>query len=37
MFFGKLKENRRLAVRYDKMDATFLGFIAMAVLKAFYL
>jgi transposase len=36
-FFGKLKENRRLAVRYDKMDATFLGFIAMAILVAFYL
>jgi transposase len=37
MFFGKIKENRRLAVRYDKMDATFLGFIAMAILVAFYL
>lgn len=37
MFFGRLKENRRLTVRYDKMDATFLGFIAMAILAAFYL
>lgn len=37
MFFGRLKENRRLTVRYEKMDATFLGFIAMAILAAFYL
>jgi len=37
LFFGKLKENRRLAVRYEKMDVTFLGFIAMAILVAFYL
>jgi transposase len=33
IFFGKLKENRRLAVRYDKMDVTFLGFIALAATK----
>ncbi|MDR1129161.1 MAG: transposase [Treponema sp.] len=25
--FGKLKENRRLAVRYEKSDINFLGFI----------
>ena len=37
MCFGRLKENRRLTVRYEKMDATFLGFIAMAILAAFYL
>jgi transposase len=37
LFFGKLKENRRLAVRYDKLDTTFLSFIAIATLKAFYL
>jgi transposase len=37
MFFGRLKENRRLTVRYEKMDTTFLGFIAMAILAAFYL
>jgi len=36
-FFGKLKENRRLAVRYEKLDTTFLGFIAIAVIKAFNL
>lgn len=33
IFFGKLKENKRLAVRYDKMDVTFLGFIALAATK----
>ena len=33
MFFGKLKENRRLAVRYEKTDLAFLGFIALAALK----
>jgi transposase len=37
IFFGKLKENRRLAVRYEKLDATFLGFIAVASIKAFNL
>ena len=37
MFFGKLKENRRLAVRYEKLDATLLGFIALAIINAFYL
>lgn len=33
MFFGKIKENRRLAVRYEKTDLAFLGFIAIAALK----
>ena len=33
MFFGKLKENRRLAVRYEKLDVTFLGFIAIAAIN----
>jgi transposase len=28
--FGKLKENRRLAVRYEKSDLTFLSFIFTA-------
>ena len=37
IFFGKIKENRRLAVRYEKLDSTFLGFIAMAIIKAFNL
>ena len=31
--FGKLKENRRLAVRYEKSDINFLGFILIAFLK----
>ena len=33
--FGKLKENRRLAVRYEKSDINFLGFILVAFLKTF--
>ena len=33
MFFGKLKENRRLAVRYEKTDLAFLSFIALAAIK----
>jgi transposase len=33
MFFGQLKENRRLAVRYEKTDLAFLGFIALAAIK----
>jgi transposase len=32
-FFGKLKENKRLAMRYDKDDMTFLSFIALASIK----
>jgi transposase len=31
--FGKLKENRRLSMRYDKSDLNFLAFIAMAAIK----
>ncbi|MDR0636056.1 MAG: transposase [Treponema sp.] len=31
--FGKVKENRRLVVRYEKSDITFLGFIIIAFLK----
>ncbi len=33
IFFGKLKENKRLAMRYDKSDQSFLGFIALAAVK----
>lgn len=33
MFFGKIKENKRLGMRYEKLDETFLGFIALATLK----
>ena len=31
--FGKIKENRRLAVRYEKSDLNFLAFILIAFLK----
>lgn len=31
--FAKLKENRRLAMRVDKLDVTFMGFIALALIK----
>jgi transposase len=31
--FGKLKDNRRLAMRYEKSDAVFLAFIAAAIIK----
>ena len=33
MLFGKIKENRRLAMRFDKADPAFLGFIALALIK----
>jgi len=33
IFFGKLKENKRLAMRYDKSDQSFLSFIALAAMK----
>ena len=32
-FFAKLKENKRLVVRYEKSDAAFLAFIALAAIK----
>lgn len=31
--FGKIKENRRLAVRYEKSDLHFLSMIACAFIK----
>ena len=31
--FGKMKENRRLALRFDKSDINFLSFIAIALIK----
>jgi transposase len=31
--FGKIKENRRLAVRYEKSDINFLNFIIFAFIK----
>jgi len=33
IFFGKLKENKRLAMRYDKSDNAFWAFIALAAIK----
>ena len=33
IFFGRIKENKRLALRYDKSDAAFLGFIALPAIK----
>jgi transposase len=33
--FGKLKENRRIALRYEKSDLNFLGFIIVASIKIF--
>ena len=29
-FFGKIKENKRLALRFDKLDVTFFAFFALA-------
>jgi transposase len=33
-FFGKIKENKRLALRFDKPDVTFFSFFAIACLKS---
>jgi len=33
IYFGKLKENKRVDTRYDKHDNTFLSFIALAAIK----
>ena len=32
-FFGRLKENKRIAMRFDKMDHSFLSFIALLSLN----
>ena len=32
-FFAMLKENKRLALRYEKSDISFLSFIALATIK----
>ena len=36
-FFGKIKENKRFALRFDKLDTTFFSFFALACLKIFKL
>lgn len=33
--FGRIKENRRLAVRYEKSDIAFLAFVAIALIKSY--
>lgn len=35
-YFGKLKENKRLCLRFDKEDRAFLSFIAIAAIKIFF-
>ena len=32
-FFGKIKENKRLTLRFDKLDITFFSFFALGCLK----
>jgi hypothetical protein len=32
-FFGILKENKRLSMRFEKSDLCFLGFIALGAIK----
>ena len=35
--FGRIKENKRIAMRFDKLDQTFLSFIALSRAKAYQL
>ncbi|MCC8416315.1 MAG: transposase [Rickettsia endosymbiont of Gnoriste bilineata] len=35
--FGRLKENKRIAMRFDKLNSTFLSFVALALAKLFKL
>lgn len=35
--FGRIKENKRIAMRFDKLDFTFISFIALALAKAYNL
>jgi transposase len=32
-FFNKLKQNRRIATRYDKLGATFFAFVKLAAVR----
>ncbi|MEA9443939.1 hypothetical protein SK355_01030 [Candidatus Fukatsuia symbiotica] len=36
-FFGKIKEHKRLALCFDKLDITFFLYFAIACLKVFKL
>ena len=31
--FGRMKENKRIATRFDKLDINFLNFVALSILK----
>lgn len=33
-FFSSIKENKRMALRFDKRDVTFFSFFALACIKA---
>jgi transposase len=33
--FGKLKENKRIDTRFDKLDSTFMAFVSLALIKIF--
>lgn len=33
MFFGRIKENKRIATRFDQQDSTYGAFIALAAIK----
>jgi transposase len=35
IFFGKLKENKRLSMRFEKDDRSFMSMIAIAAIKIF--
>ena len=35
--FARLKENKRIALRFDKLDITFFSFFALAYLSVFRL
>jgi hypothetical protein len=35
--FGRLKENKRIAMRFDKLDVVFSSFIALELIKSYHL
>ena len=35
--FGRLKENKRIATRFDKLDVCFMAFVALGILRTFKL
>ena len=36
-FFGRIKDNKRIAMRFDKLKVTFISFIALAIIKLYKL